>query len=150
MRDARGERSVIRVHCTATDASTNSFNKFQVLKSLRRQRRPGLEGRISSKTPRFQVRRVQVENVGPRESALDLRALHGATSPDRGDGSLSLLFVFTRCEHAASREAARTANVRAFGRAGTRAKPDHPVETVRCRGENAIADDDGRYHLFAI
>ena len=29
MRDARGERSVIRVHCTATDASTNSFNKFK-------------------------------------------------------------------------------------------------------------------------
>ena len=54
MRDARGERSVIRVHCTATDASTNSFNKSW------------LEGRISSKTPRFQVRRVQVENVGPR------------------------------------------------------------------------------------
>ena len=61
MRDARGERSVIRVHRAATDASTNSLS-FQSA-SLRR---PGLEGRISSKTPQFQVRRVQVENVGPR------------------------------------------------------------------------------------
>ena len=63
MRDARGERSVIRVHRTATDASTNSLSSSSscVLSSLRR---PGLEGRISSKTPRFQVRRVQVEMWG--------------------------------------------------------------------------------------
>ena len=39
MRDARGERSVIRVHRTATDASTNSLSSSSscLLASLRRR-----------------------------------------------------------------------------------------------------------------